>query len=64
MRNVAILGLTFKPDVPDLRNSKVLDIVSELRDFGIEPALYDPASRRRGGGADLWRDELLVRIIE
>lgn len=40
--NVAILGLTFKSDVPDLRNSKVLDIVSELRDFGIEPALYDP----------------------
>ncbi|SIO21843.1 UDP-N-acetyl-D-galactosamine dehydrogenase [Parasphingorhabdus marina DSM 22363] len=39
---VGILGLTFKEDVPDLRNSKVPDIVSELRDYGIQPLIHDP----------------------
>jgi UDP-N-acetyl-D-glucosamine/UDP-N-acetyl-D-galactosamine dehydrogenase len=39
---VAILGLSFKPDVPDLRNTKVVDIVHELRHFGIEPMIVDP----------------------
>ena len=34
---VGILGLTFKENVPDLRNSRVPDIVAELRQFGIEP---------------------------
>jgi len=39
---VGILGLTFKNDVRDLRNTKVVDIVSELRQFGIEPMVHDP----------------------
>jgi UDP-N-acetyl-D-galactosamine dehydrogenase len=39
---VGILGLTFKQDVPDLRNTKVVDIVHELRQFGIEPIIHDP----------------------
>jgi len=39
---IGILGLTFKQDVPDLRNTKVVDIVRELREFGIEPLLHDP----------------------
>lgn len=39
---VGILGLTFKQDVPDLRNTKVVDIVGELRQFGIDPILHDP----------------------
>jgi UDP-N-acetyl-D-glucosamine/UDP-N-acetyl-D-galactosamine dehydrogenase len=39
---VGILGLTFKEDVPDLRNTKVLDVVGELRQFGIEPLVHDP----------------------
>lgn len=39
---VGILGLTFKEDVPDLRNSRVPDIVAELRQFGIEPVIHDP----------------------
>jgi len=39
---VAILGLTFKENVPDLRNSRVPDIVEELRAYGIEPAIHDP----------------------
>ncbi|HEX7671615.1 MAG TPA: nucleotide sugar dehydrogenase [Polyangiaceae bacterium] len=39
---VGILGLTFKQDVPDLRNTKVVDVVSELQQFGIEPMVHDP----------------------
>ncbi len=39
---VGILGLTFKQDVPDTRNTKVVDIVRELQQFGIEPILHDP----------------------
>lgn len=39
---VGILGLTFKEDVPDLRNSRVPDIIAELRGFGISPIVHDP----------------------
>jgi len=39
---VGILGISFKPDVPDLRNTKVVDIVEELRDYGIDPMVHDP----------------------
>jgi UDP-N-acetyl-D-glucosamine/UDP-N-acetyl-D-galactosamine dehydrogenase len=39
---VGIFGLTFKEDVPDLRNSKVPDIITELREYGINPIIHDP----------------------
>ncbi|HEY5944172.1 MAG TPA: nucleotide sugar dehydrogenase, partial [Kofleriaceae bacterium] len=39
---VGILGLTFKENVPDLRNSKIPDIVAELATFGIEAMVHDP----------------------
>jgi UDP-N-acetyl-D-glucosamine/UDP-N-acetyl-D-galactosamine dehydrogenase len=39
---VGILGLTFKENVPDLRNSKVPDIVGELKEFGISCLIHDP----------------------
>ncbi|MEO0462628.1 MAG: nucleotide sugar dehydrogenase [Pseudomonadota bacterium] len=39
---VGVLGLTFKQDVPDIRNSKVPDIITELREFGVEPMIADP----------------------
>jgi UDP-N-acetyl-D-galactosamine dehydrogenase len=39
---VGILGLTFKENVPDLRNSKIPDIVAELAQFGIEAMVHDP----------------------
>ena len=39
---VAILGFTFKENCPDTRNSKVFDIVRELREYGIEPIVTDP----------------------
>ncbi|MBX4892726.1 nucleotide sugar dehydrogenase [Rhizobium bangladeshense] len=39
---IGILGLTFKENVPDLRNSRVPDIIKELRQFGLEPIVHDP----------------------
>ncbi|HEY1816595.1 MAG TPA: nucleotide sugar dehydrogenase [Kofleriaceae bacterium] len=39
---VGILGLTFKENVPDLRNSKIPDIVGELAQFGIDAMVHDP----------------------
>lgn len=39
---VGILGLTFKENVPDLRNSRVPDILAELQQFGIHPLIHDP----------------------
>lgn len=39
---VVVLGLTFKEDCPDLRNSKVIDVIHELQDFGCEVAVHDP----------------------
>jgi UDP-N-acetyl-D-glucosamine/UDP-N-acetyl-D-galactosamine dehydrogenase len=39
---VAILGLTFKENVPDLRNSRVPDIIQELQQFSLQPIVHDP----------------------
>jgi UDP-N-acetyl-D-galactosamine dehydrogenase len=39
---VGILGLTFKENVPDIRNSRVPDILAELKTFGIKPLAHDP----------------------
>ncbi len=42
---VGILGLTFKENVPDIRNSKVVDIYRELRSYGIDALVHDPMAR-------------------
>jgi UDP-N-acetyl-D-galactosamine dehydrogenase len=41
---VAILGFTFKENCPDTRNSKIIDIVNELHEYGIEPVIADPTA--------------------
>ena len=43
---VAVLGLTFKEDCPDVRNSKVIDIINELKDYGIDPLVIDPQASK------------------
>ena len=40
--NVLVLGITFKEDCPDIRNSKVIDIVKELQQFNINVEVFDP----------------------
>ena len=44
---IGILGLTFKENVPDLRNSKVPDIVKELAEFGVISLVHDPLANPR-----------------
>ncbi|UCI18885.1 nucleotide sugar dehydrogenase [Mesorhizobium sp. B2-1-8] len=61
--SVGILGLTFKEDVPDLRNSRVFGMVKELRQFGIVPKVHDPladaeSARRDHGETILPLDEI------
>lgn len=41
---VAILGFTFKENCPDIRNTKVIDIVNELAEYGITPMIADPVA--------------------
>ncbi|EAP82493.1 Vi polysaccharide biosynthesis UDP-N-acetylglucosamine C-6 dehydrogenase TviB [Sulfitobacter sp. EE-36] len=54
---VLILGLTFKENCPDLRNTRVVDVVHELQDYGIHIDIYDPWSNpeeaRHEYGVDL-----------
>jgi UDP-N-acetyl-D-galactosamine dehydrogenase len=56
---VGILGFTFKENVPDIRNSKVVDIYDELRAFGIDPMVHDPLAKpeeiRQHHGVELRR---------
>lgn len=43
---VAVLGLTFKEDCPDTRNTKVVDIIDELKDYGVNVLATDPVARK------------------
>ena len=47
---VLVLGLTFKENCPDIRNSRVIDVIEELKDFGCSVDVYDP-----------WADEAEVK---
>lgn len=40
--SVLVLGLTFKENTPDLRNTRVLDVINELEQYGINVSVYDP----------------------
>jgi UDP-N-acetyl-D-galactosamine dehydrogenase len=44
---INILGLTFKEDVPDLRNSRVIDVINELKSYGIDVHVHDPVTDAR-----------------
>lgn len=44
---ILIMGLTFKENCPDLRNTRVIDIIDEFRDYGAEVDVYDPWVDRR-----------------
>jgi UDP-N-acetyl-D-galactosamine dehydrogenase len=39
---VALLGITFKEDVPDLRNTRAVDIINELKEYGVQVLVHDP----------------------
>ncbi|TYS12937.1 nucleotide sugar dehydrogenase [Rossellomorea vietnamensis] len=43
---VAVMGLTFKENCPDVRNTKVIDIIEELKEFGVEVLVHDPVAEK------------------
>lgn len=53
---VAIFGITFKENCPDVRNTKVIDIINELEEYGIEVKIVDPVADKE----DLWRGYRVV----
>lgn len=44
---VLVMGLTFKENCPDLRNSKINDVIGELKEYGIEVLVHDPIADRK-----------------
>jgi len=63
---VAILGMTFKENIPDYRNSQAPQIISELREYGVQCFAHDPmvdeASFRRSKGIELVGDGDLAEL--
>ncbi len=65
--NVIVLGMTFKEDCPDLRNSKVIDVIHELQSFGVKVHVHDPIAdsaechHEYGIGLTEW-DELPIGV--
>ncbi|NLY20920.1 MAG: nucleotide sugar dehydrogenase, partial [Tissierellia bacterium] len=53
---VAIFGVTFKENCPDVRNTKVIDIINELEEYGIEVKIVDPVADKE----DLWHGYRIV----
>ncbi|RKL68041.1 GDP-mannose dehydrogenase [Salipaludibacillus neizhouensis] len=49
---VTVLGLTFKENVPDLRNSRVIDIIKELKEYGIEVQVSDVHAEKKEAKAE------------
>jgi len=56
---VLLMGITFKENVPDIRNSKVYDLYKELEEFGIEVYVHDPIARR-----EEVKDEYGIELLE
>lgn len=59
---IIVLGLTFKEDCPDLRNSRVIDVIQELESYGAKVLVHDPVAEAKEAhheyGVDLvaWED--------
>ncbi|MCL2593051.1 MAG: nucleotide sugar dehydrogenase [Defluviitaleaceae bacterium] len=56
---VAILGLTFKENCPDIRNSKVMDLIEHLRIYGINPIVCDPEASKEEA-----KQELGINLVD
>ncbi|WP_373893913.1 nucleotide sugar dehydrogenase [Virgibacillus sp. CBA3643] len=56
---VAIMGLTFKENVPDVRNTKVIDIIDELQEYGVDVVVHDPVA-----DANAVYDEFNIELVD
>ena len=59
---VLILGLTFKENCPDIRNSKVFDIIKELTEYGVIIDLYDPWANK--DDVELYSGLILKEVLD
>jgi UDP-N-acetyl-D-glucosamine/UDP-N-acetyl-D-galactosamine dehydrogenase len=55
----AIMGLTFKENCPDVRNTKVIDIISELEEFGVDVLVHDPIANKE----EVW-EQYRINLID
>ena len=60
---ILILGITFKENCPDIRNSKVVDVYNDLKEFGLEVDVYDYEANKEEVKQDLGID-LISEINE
>ena len=60
---VLVLGLTFKEDVPDIRNTKVIDIVRELQEYGVETLVHDPMANRDDARSEYGIDLIDLEVV-
>ncbi|MFC0560844.1 nucleotide sugar dehydrogenase [Halalkalibacter alkalisediminis] len=56
---VAILGIAFKEDCPDVRNTKIIDIINELEEFGVDVIVHDPVANKE----EVW-EEYRINLVE
>lgn len=49
---IGVFGITFKENVPDARNSKAIEVVHHLREFGFDPLIHDPICTKRDAAAN------------
>ena len=61
---VAVLGFTFKENCPDTRNTKVIDIVNELKEYGIVPVIADPCADQGEAKREYGLEFVDVQTIE
>ena len=54
--DVIVLGLTFKENCPDLRNSKVIDVIRELKSYGVNVHVHDPVAESAEGRTRIRRE--------
>jgi UDP-N-acetyl-D-glucosamine/UDP-N-acetyl-D-galactosamine dehydrogenase len=63
--SITVLGVTFKENVPDIRNSKVIDVIQELQSFGVAVQVHDPVAdaeeARREHGVTLIDEKSLAK---
>ena len=58
-----VLGITFKENCPDIRNTRIVDVIEELKSFGIEVGVYDPYALKEEV-RDVYEIELIDQINE
>ena len=53
--NVLVLGITFKENCPDIRNSRVIDVINEFKEFGCNVDIHDPWADKEEVKRRIWR---------